>query len=88
MRLGAGRSAREDEPASDDRKAKSISAPGPAVAEQQPLASQWNVYLTVGGALTVTAERLTFEGGAAVFWNGPEVVYAFSPTHYLYVHKS
>ena len=71
----------------DETNTETISAPSPTTAEPSPLASQWSVYLTVGGVLTVTAERVSFEGGAAVFWNGQEVIYAFSPTHYLYIHK-
>ncbi len=66
---------------------ETVSASSPAVGEPQPLASQWSVYLTVRGALTINAERVNFEGGAAVFWTGQEVIYAFSPAHYLYIHK-
>ena len=42
---------------------------------------------TVGGVLTVSAGHVSFEGGAAVFSNGQEMIYAFSPAHYLYIHK-
>ena len=71
----------------DETNTETISAPSPTTAEPSRLASQWSVYLTVGGVLTITAERVSFEGGAAVFWNGQEVIYAFSPAHYLYIHK-
>jgi hypothetical protein len=72
---------------SDKTHTETASAPSLATAEQQPLLAQWNVYLSVGGALTVKAERVSFDGGAAVFWSGQEVTYAFSPAHYLYIHK-
>ena len=72
---------------SDKPHTETASAPSLAAAEQQPLLAQWNVYLSVGGALTVNAERVSFDGGAAVFWSGQEVTYAFLPAHYLYIHK-
>ena len=72
---------------SDETNTETASASRLVTAERQPLSAQWNVYLNVGGALTVNAERVSFEGGAAVFWSGQEVTYAFSPAHYLYIHK-
>ena len=53
---------------------ETVPAPSPTTVEPQPLPRQWSVYLTVGGVLIVTAERVSFEGGAAVVWNGQEVI--------------